>query len=68
MFISAIVANPSRLKGADLSAPWMAGPFCILIPIPNSSADIGALIKPMSIEVSTKSSAIQFIKTFHSYT
>ena len=68
MFISAIVANPSRLKGADFSAPWMAGRFCILIPIPNSSANIAALIKPMSTEVSTKSSAIQFIKKFHSYT
>ncbi|XP_046461175.1 glutamate receptor 1-like [Daphnia pulex] len=51
LFISAIVGSPTRFKYADYSAPWLSSPFSILIPIPNSSANVGALIEPMSTEV-----------------
>ncbi len=51
MYLGAIVATVGRFKDADFSSPWMSSAFSILIPIPNSSTNIGALIEPMSTEV-----------------
>jgi hypothetical protein len=67
LLIAAVVASVRRFKDTDFSSPWLAGPYDILIPIPNYSANTGALIKPMDTEVSTQSSAAQLIKQFHSY-
>jgi hypothetical protein len=46
-----MVGTSERFKDADFSSPWISRPFSILIPIPNSSTNIGALIQPMSTEV-----------------
>jgi hypothetical protein len=54
LLIAAVVASVRRFKDTDFSSPWLAGPYDILIPIPNSSANTGALIKPMDTEVSTQ--------------
>ncbi len=51
MYLGALVGTVGRFKDADFSSPWMSSAFSILIPIPNSSTNIGALIEPMSTEV-----------------
>ncbi|EFX71751.1 hypothetical protein DAPPUDRAFT_111452 [Daphnia pulex] len=51
LFVGAVVGTLNRFKDSDFSAPWMAGPLSILIPIPESSVNIGALVEPMSTEV-----------------
>jgi hypothetical protein len=53
LFVGAVVGTLNRFKDSDFSAPWMAGPLSILIPIPESSVNIGALVEPMSTEVLT---------------
>ena len=45
-----MVGTSERFKDADFLSSWMSRPFSILIPIPNSSTNIGALIQPMSTE------------------
>ena len=50
MHLGAMVGTSERFKDADFSSPWISRPFSILIPIPNSSTNIGALIQPMSTE------------------
>ena len=67
MFISAVVGSPSRFKGADYSAPWMASPFSILIPISNSSANVGALIEPMSTEVYHPNPTLILLNNFYTF-
>ncbi len=51
MYLGALVVTSERFKDADVSSPWMSSPYSILIPIPNSSTNIGALVQPMSTEV-----------------
>nr|CAH0107696.1 unnamed protein product [Daphnia galeata] len=51
LYLGALIATTSRFKDADLSSAWYSGGFSILIPIPNSSTNIGALIEPMSTNV-----------------
>ena len=51
MFLGAVVATVGRFEDADLSSAWYSGSFSILIPFPNSSTNIGALIEPMSTNV-----------------
>nr|CAH0104379.1 unnamed protein product [Daphnia galeata] len=51
LFLGALIATSGRLKIADLSSLWFSGSFSIIIPIPNSSTNIGALIEPMSTNV-----------------
>jgi ionotropic glutamate receptor len=46
-----MVATLERFKDADFSSAWLSGSYGILIPIPNSSTNIGALIEPFSNEV-----------------
>ncbi|EFX67399.1 hypothetical protein DAPPUDRAFT_115497 [Daphnia pulex] len=51
LYLGALVVTSERFKDADFPSPWMSSSFSILIPIPNSSTNIGALIQPMSTEV-----------------
>ena len=51
LHLGAMVGTSERFKDADFSSPWISRPFSILIPIPNSSTNIGALIQPMSTSI-----------------
>ena len=62
MYLGTFVGTLERFKIADFSSPWMSGPFSILIPIPNFSTNIGALIEPMSTEVLTNNGL--FVKIY----
>jgi hypothetical protein len=55
LYLGALVESVERFKNADFSSPWLSGSFSILIPIPNASTNIGALIQPMRTEVRKES-------------
>jgi hypothetical protein len=40
------IANFQRNKVVDLTLPWVYGDFVFLIPVPDESANINAVVKP----------------------
>lgn len=51
MIVAAIIPTLQRFANSDFTMPWTEGPLTILIPIPTTTVNIGALTQPMQKEV-----------------